>query len=261
MTNWAHGSDNSVFGFSHFWSLAVEEQFYLLWPLLVYRLAPRRLFSVCIAIAAGSLVARSALAFAGVDAQFIYTSTLCRIDALALGAAGAALMRDEGLRTAAARLLRPVSIAALLLFGLGVVSTHAYDLESLACQTYGYTILALACAVLVVGTALVDSGSANRLTTFLRIAPLRSCGKYSYSMYVLHGIAHKLIGEPWLTSVYGDRIPPQIVLTYGLAMILLSYVGALVTYHALEKHCLRLKDRLQPRRTLAPSVQTGAPAG
>jgi peptidoglycan/LPS O-acetylase OafA/YrhL len=42
--NWTQASP---YGFGHFWSLAIEEQFYLLWPLVVWRLAPRRLVTVC----------------------------------------------------------------------------------------------------------------------------------------------------------------------------------------------------------------------
>jgi hypothetical protein len=51
------------------------------------------------------------------------------------------------------------------------------------------------------------SGSAARggVGALLTWAPLRSCGIYSYAMYVFHGLLHKLVGEPWLVATFGER--------------------------------------------------------
>ena len=81
--NWV---ESLPYGFAHFWSLAVEEQFYLLWPLVVVGLAPRGLLRACLWIAAGALLLRGALAAYGVASWTLYVNTACRMDALALGA-------------------------------------------------------------------------------------------------------------------------------------------------------------------------------
>ena len=79
----------------HFWTLAVEEQFYLFWPLVVWSLPPRWTLRV----AAGGIllasVGRMGAVFSGVEPEFIYRNTLLRADALLAGAVGACLARRE----------------------------------------------------------------------------------------------------------------------------------------------------------------------
>jgi peptidoglycan/LPS O-acetylase OafA/YrhL len=103
------------YGFGHFWSLAVEEQFYLFWPLVVWRLAPRRLLTVCLWIAVGALLLRCVLAAYGADSWTLYANTACRMDALALGGAGACVLRIPALRETARK--RPADVAAAALLG------------------------------------------------------------------------------------------------------------------------------------------------
>ncbi len=77
----------------HFWSLAVEEQFYLLWPLLIYRLKPMQVIKLCVGLAVASLLIRIGMLASQMQVEAIYTFTVCRMDALALGGAAAALLR------------------------------------------------------------------------------------------------------------------------------------------------------------------------
>jgi peptidoglycan/LPS O-acetylase OafA/YrhL len=235
------------YGFAHFWSLAVEEQFYVVWPLLVFRLAPRRLLLVCPCVAAGALAVRCLMHLHGAAAWTIYENTACRMDALALGGAGACLLFLPELRERVRRRLGVIGLAALLLFAAGIPLTHVYDTGGLAGQTLGYTLLAVCAAVFVTAAALPAGRAWSAIAALLAWAPLRSCGKYSYAIYVVHNLLHKLLGEPWLTARFGATPPAQVLFGYGLAVLLLSYLIAFVSYHTLEQHFLRLKGRLAPR--------------
>lgn len=62
VVNWTH---TAPYGFTHFWSLAVEEQSYLFWPLIVHRLLGRRPATVCVYIALLVLVMRVIMVFSG----------------------------------------------------------------------------------------------------------------------------------------------------------------------------------------------------
>ena len=78
---------------NHFWSLAVEEHFYLVWPLLVFSCSTRTLARVCLAVAAASLLCRAAFFAGGLQPAYIYVLSPCRFDGLALGGFVAALTR------------------------------------------------------------------------------------------------------------------------------------------------------------------------
>jgi peptidoglycan/LPS O-acetylase OafA/YrhL len=240
--NWSH---SAPYGFAHFWSLAVEEQFYLLWPLLLFWLASRRLLAACILLSVLALLLRSTMVILGADGWTLYTITPCRIDALALGAAGACALRIEPIREWMQENVRRILLVALGIFVVGIPLTHAYDRYAWTGETFGYSVLAMSCAAFVTATAVAREGRVS-VVRFLAWAPLCSIGKYSYAMYVFHGLLIKMIGEPWMTSRFGDQAPALVVIVYVLAIGAASYVLGFCSYHALERHFLKLKGRLAP---------------
>jgi peptidoglycan/LPS O-acetylase OafA/YrhL len=252
ITNWTH---SAPYGFAHFWSLAVEEQFYLVWPLVVCWLPPRRLMTACVWIAVGAFVVRSAMVAYGADSQTIYENTICRMDALALGGAAACVLRVPFLRDQVSRRLDVIGVVTLILFAAGFPLTHAYATTGPSGETFGYTLLALCSATLVMAVALSQGRARGVVMPFLAWRPLRSCGKYSYAMYIFHNLLHKLWGEPWLIGRFGERPSVQVVFVYGLVILLLSYLLAFCSYHLLEKRFLRLKRFFE----LRPSIEQRRP--
>jgi len=235
------------YGFGHFWSLAVEEQFYLLWPLVVFRLAPRRLLTACLWIALAALVVRCVLAACGTDPGVLYGNTACRMDALALGGAGACLLRIPQVQDAMRTRQAAISAAALLVFLAGIPFTRGYDIGRLSGETLGYTLLALSTAAFVSWVALPGLPARNPIVSLLVWGPLRSCGKYSYGIYVFHNLLHILVGVPWLTVRFGKQLPVPVAMVYVIAVLLVSCALAFCSYHLLEKHFLRLKRFFEPR--------------
>jgi peptidoglycan/LPS O-acetylase OafA/YrhL len=245
IVNWTHAEP---YGFGHFWSLAVEEQFYLFWPLIVHRLSARRLFKACVYIAMISFVGRCIMVFNGASSQTVYTATISHLDALALGGAGACLARIPAAKTWLASRLSAIDLSALVLFVVGFPITRGYASDSLQCELFGFSLLAICCAALV--TSAAAGGEQARQTLIaraLRWSPLRYWGKYSYAIYIFHQLIHKLLGEPWMVSRFGSQPPAQIVYAYSLFIGLVSFCAAFLSYHVLEKHFLALKSLLPPR--------------
>jgi len=171
------------------------------------------------------------------------------MDALALGGAGACALRIPALRQLLSRHLRALAAIGLVPFLVGIPLTHVYDAEIPSGETLGYSILALSSAVFVTWAALCNPGQTS-VVRALAWTPLRSCGKYSYGMYVFHNLLHKLVGEPWLASRFGEQPPAAVVLGYALAVLLISYLLAFCSYHALEKHFLHLKSAFESGKRL-----------
>jgi peptidoglycan/LPS O-acetylase OafA/YrhL len=88
--NWGHGILDVT------WSLAIEEQFYLLWPWVVYRFDRRRLLQVCGLVFVTALITRGVMTIAGMSPISVYVLTPARLDVLAAGAFVALIVAGEG---------------------------------------------------------------------------------------------------------------------------------------------------------------------
>ena len=247
LTNWhphfAH--TNSVV--NHFWSLAVEEQFYLLWPLLVRRAGAGRLLQVCAAIALASLAWRIAQVRQGTDPALIYVATFARFDALALGAAVAVVFTRAHLWSYALRLRRWMWPAVGIFGVLGIFATQGvYPQNSPLGQTVGYTWLSLLFALVILAALTTEhaasGGSRTWMHRFLSWKPLTWIGSVSYSVYVIHKPIHDLAVKPWWLSL-GVK-PTQSVAVATLALILegaLYLALAAILYRFVERPFLTLR--------------------
>jgi peptidoglycan/LPS O-acetylase OafA/YrhL len=247
---WLYLSNTSnTFGFEsqvfpHFWSLAIEEQFYLLWPLLVHRRSPFQVLRLCLAIAVLSVVVRVALLLHGTDVHAVYSMTFCRMDALAMGAAVAALLKVPGATVYVSAHRKRMAWGTLALLVGGFVVTHGYPRTSYLDQTIGYSWLAFAFALAVLVVVSGDSvGSrSSRWEQVLSLTSLRTLGKYSYSMYVFHKPLHDWVGVPILTALGLFPEPSSTVaVVYFLASTAITLLLGAVSYHLIEKHFIGLR--------------------
>jgi len=235
------------FGFEHFWSLAVEVQFYALAPWIVRRTRAPQLLVACICAVAAVMLFRTLCALLGSDAWTLYSGTVFRLDALALGAAGACLARIESTTAFLPRhCTASIAVASLLLM-CGAYLTHSYDFSTLACQTYGYTLLAIACALVVGAVGAAPAGARRQLrwAQWLSVPPLRAIGRYSFGIYVFHGLLNKLIGVPVLRHLLPAPIPGGAVIAYAATVFVVSLMLAALSYEFFESAFLRLKPRFR----------------
>lgn len=245
LSNWPKDADH---GFPHFWSLAVEEQFYFVWPFVVRALGTRRLLRFCALLIVLSLISRSAARAFGVDPEQVYTWTICRMDALASGAAVAALLRSREDYARLQRTWRPLVIGTLL-FTLAVfVMTHGDERTRVSTQIIGYSTLSIVFALLVAALVRGEAKhSQGPLEAVFRSAPLRILGKYSYAAYVFHVPIHHLLVRYWPHASDADGIGPLRALAFAAVASLITLGAAIASYHLFEKHFLAMKKHFSAR--------------
>jgi peptidoglycan/LPS O-acetylase OafA/YrhL len=227
----------------HFWSLAVEEHFYSVWPLLVWLTAarPRRLMKLALAVAAASFGARVVATLAGVGPVAITVLTPFQLDALCLGGFFAVWVRQPGGEAAARRAIVPmasVAGAALVLqFALQRLAPSGVPL--LQSLRHGMFRLLLG-AVLLHALAAPAASLSSR---FFRSGAMVALGKYSYGLYVYHHFF-----SYYFTRHATEFALARVVGSHTLAVALQAAGGmaasmavAWLSYELFEKYFLQLK--------------------
>lgn len=233
---------------SHFWSLCIEEQFYVVWPFVVWRLRPTNLVKVMAGTVALGLVFRWWLVTqSGFPATLAYVVTPGRLDGLMVGAFLAVQARQGGLA-----MLRPWAYRA----GIGCTVVLAAVFAARREITYhdavvamvGYPLIAVAYGSLLVLTLTADSGT--RLSRLFSSKALTFCGKYSYGLYVFHypllgAIGYKMaITATNLGPLGVSKLP--MVLAQAAIVAVVSIALAVVSFRWFESPFLRAKARFNP---------------
>ena len=227
----------------HLWSIALEEQFYLVWPVMVLVLRERRrLMGVAGGLSVAALGLRIALVMHHVSFEYTYKMLSCRMDGLLLGGLLALALRGPSAGKVMARAWMGFVPAALVL-GLFVWREHGLDWRtSVFVNSVGYSVAALA------STALIATTMGGQTRVF-EVAALRWLGRYSYGIYVWHMILGGLIIPPVreLVASLGWGKGAQF-LAGAMAGTGLSVLLGWVSYRGLEVHFLRLKRFVPYRR-------------
>jgi peptidoglycan/LPS O-acetylase OafA/YrhL len=247
LSNWVepHGLGSDLF--PHFWSLAIEEQFYLVWPLLLWNATAQRAWRIALATIGLSVAARGAMVAWDASPSALYHYSVARMDALAMGGAVAALVRmPDGRRWLVARAERLLPWA-LVIFLAGALPTRAWSTANAVGQIAGYTLSALVFALLVARVVSPGAGGAGDGIRRLHDA-LSAVGKVSYAMYVFHKPMHQFIGKPALAAL-GLSLSTSVAVNaaYIVAGSAVVFAAAWLSWHLFEKHVLALKRRFEPR--------------
>jgi peptidoglycan/LPS O-acetylase OafA/YrhL len=229
---------------AHFWSLAIEEQFYLFWPLLVFYLGRSSLIRLCTILIAVSLATRIWLAVDG-HSLAAYVLVQARLDSLGVGAMLALLAVESGglqpwRRTAG--LL--ASIAAIALAAIAIRERGLWTDDMLTISV-GLTLLAVLFASLL--TLAVTAPASGALMPILSSQAMTSLGRYSYGLYVLHhpialGMSRFMHVDD-VPTIFGSNLP-----ALGAYVLLgggISLAAAALSWHSFESRFLRLKERFR----------------
>jgi peptidoglycan/LPS O-acetylase OafA/YrhL len=233
-----HGLRDPYLG--HFWSLAVEEQFYLVWPAFVLILSRRRLVYGCFSAIALAVALRLFFSWYGADWNTIYRVTPMRLDALALGGLGAIALRSERWDGRGPVLAWTALLAGSALFLSCVLWGQSTDWTAAPIRTWGAFFLAAAFAGLVYLAARSDSGLSRVFSTRW----LRMFGKYSYTIYVIHVLIANHVS--WGAATLAKRTGPwpywAELICAGI-VVALSYGIAALSWKYYENPILQLKKR------------------
>jgi len=217
---------------AHLWTLANEEQFYVIWPLLVCGLGRRSVIPLALVLAGVSVTARAR----GFDSWLL----LARADGFALGGLLAALLADRGVVAQRFDAYRRGFSAVI---GFSVVFL-AVAVASGWLPTFGKPPKGAAFSVLAINAiffsvvGLVATHAGRPSLAWLRRPRLVGLGTISYGLYLYHFVA-LMLGADILVLVRGrGRSPLTDTALMGLALVM-----ALASWRWIEKPLLGLKDR------------------
>jgi len=214
------------------WSLAVEEQFYLVWPVVVRYCNEAQLWKLTISLICLSPILRFFLLRQGFT---LYSNTFCRLDGLMMGALLALAFRSKTFSREA--YLKPAWIALLIAAPLALISANRVEWA-----VYSFTALASASFVylaLCSKQKWVQALLGNRFLVYT--------GTISYGIYLLEKIPTDAAASLHLTRHPVLVLPLTAVATYGLAIL---------SWNLLEKPVLRLKRFFEVERPVPQSSKT-----
>lgn len=233
--NWAqalHGIHGTMT--AHLWSISIEEQFYLVWPLLIALIGIKRMPQALLILWLCAAAMRYKLLIDGAPREAMWLNTLARLDPILCGGALALFLKGRIPRLSSRQ---GIGIGAAGLLILIAVSRYARPFGPSALVFYPLVALATTALILPFLTAaLATPSSLTRTLIYL--------GRISYGLYVFH------LPSLWLAANMAPASPlfAQVAVRSVLGL-LFTLIFAAASYELYEKHFLRLKERF----TFVPS--------
>ncbi len=246
LQNWLYSFNlpvnNSVL--NHLWSLAVEEQFYLVWPLLILLIRnTRTLFFLMLFILLAVISARGILYLLKLPKfNYIAFYTFTRIDGLCIGSM-IALLHKINFTFLSRYLAIIITVLACFNFAfyfLTFQNSKAYPYYAIV----GYTTFAGLFGVLVHELVSTSHSFLNKCFSF---APLRFLGKISYGLYIFHWPIYLLL-TPAVARLIGPfiNLPLKLERTlYSSVVTLVAIVVSIISYYTFEMKFLKLKEKFR----------------
>lgn len=223
---------------AHLWSLAVEEQFYLLWPFAVFLLSPLALRRTALGCIVAAEICRAMFIFVGAGEQVNFVLLPTRMDLLAGGAFLACAYRDRALWSRVLRARQGLTLVALMLLLATLLYRHTIDTRA------PFEQIVLLPGIVLLAVVIVSSAAEG--IAWLSGAPMQFIGKISYGMYVWHVVAIRLMLMTMKIPEHATREAWWLFYaTFVAGTVAITVVVALGSWYAIERPFLSLK-RLFP---------------
>jgi peptidoglycan/LPS O-acetylase OafA/YrhL len=226
--------------FSHFWSLAVEEQFYLAFAPLLLAFPARRHWHLCLAIVLVGVACLWTLKAAGASDILVYTHPLANFWLLALGGMGCLALAGAGTKWRGV-MLHPYAALLLLacIFFLPFAASRWQE-PPVSAYVVIHFLIGLSTAGLV---SWVAWNQQSALTRLLELHWLAALGRISYGFYLFHALVPSPSQSDRVAAVFGaDGVPAwlryiDLPFTFAVTVVL-----AMLSWKCIEKPLLRLRD-------------------
>jgi len=234
-SNWQVVNDlgSVATGTNHLWSLAVEEQFYLVWPAVLVGFFGLRQKAVTVTVVLGLAITAVAVHRAilwddGAPWLELFVRTDTRADSLLVGALLASLWVRQRTPT------RGVDALAWAALGGGLVYVALVEPSSGFSFAGGGTLFAVLVAVVLLAVVNGTWGPAR----WLAVPPLRAVGRVSYGLYLWHFPVFHAVAR------YGDELPELVRVAVG---VLVASAATVASWHLLERPMQGLRVRFGQR--------------
>lgn len=215
-------------GPGHLWSLAVEEHFYILWPIIVYYTNLKQLKRICIAVCVAEPIVRYFMFSSNIE---VFYFSFTRFDELCFGALLAIAEAEK--KILSSLVLRITAVVCLTALVFCFVKSGE---RSLTVQVFKFSLLGM---LFYSGLALLLKEKVSVVSHFFSSKPLMFIGKISYGLYIYHPFAFLVIETYFSTSN---------VWVNFISCITSSFALSITSYYLLEKPFLRLKDKVDRHR-------------
>jgi len=249
---------NETFSLAHFWSLCVEEHFYFIWPLLVFTLSSHAILRVAGTLMVVALACRAVL-FMYANHWIAAGFSLSRADALAIGAIAAILVR--GFYNDSRMRWYSLAVFWLTLPLVLLIIAMPRRLDVPAMEVCKYSVLAF-----FFGAVVLLAAIAERTTMLRKVLANRALvffGKYSYGLYVFHGLLQPLFTR-WFNAdrlaltFHSDAAVCGMVLLPPMAI---SVAVALASWCFFERWFIAMKRFFEFRESATTNHAPAMPAG
>jgi len=223
--------------FFHFWSLAVEEQFYFIWPVLFFICSSSRSKYILIAILLAFSVFNRITTETPLHA---YLSSFTAAEPLLLGCL-VCIMQEDGILQRISKTLNSAAILSIVFLCIVFIRDQDLHITNEWLIKYGYSAINIIITSVMV-SAIIGRFAGVKTRKFFSVKWLRWLGKYSYSIYVFHWIILKTIVYKTESVLMANHWPES--LSYFLPRIMgiiLTLLISYFSYHYFEKHFLALK--------------------
>jgi peptidoglycan/LPS O-acetylase OafA/YrhL len=252
----------------HLWSLAIEEQFYLVWPAVILLLSRTAAIRLCAAMIVGAFLVRLGfmLIWPGERGLFVALYfTFSKLDTLALGAFFAFAARSERGLSSFGRIAPWAFLCTgLMLAPLVLLKYNKESMFGAFAESSKLAIICFFCGSLLVMA--VHSNGRGLVGWLFTTAFMRFLGKYSYGIYIFHELLAPLFNGPLGIRSLSPKLGGSwhLALAVHMALAFVITIGlAMVSWNLLEKHMLKLKRFFEHESaSLKPApVMAGGHAG